>query len=419
MHLSRSRSIRLALLLAAAGFAHPLEARSLVSTGAVWKYHFGAPPERGWRGADYDDSAWKSGPAPLGYGEDRLGTRLGSEANEGSRPITTYFRTSFPSPKLMAGETLVVMLCVDDGAVVYLNGVELSRTNMQPGSVRPDTPALKTLGNSDEGFYVRIPIRAAALRSANNVLAVEVHQSSPRSSDLFFDLALKTVPPPRADEDLSDEASKVIRLFNERHYVGPGVRIPNGYLDGGRRMALDSAGHAESKREILVVDRQDDPKLALDLAFARSAKLRALPPLDRAQQLAARIHAESTPPGGMRWVGETTEQLQSEFSNRPILIGDWIDQCQAGVCRHRALLFKILADEAGLDVALVRGNYARRGPPGAAHAWNEIFLDDGRRLLIDVTHHGGEAKFPSVTDPEVVARYRKVDGTPWYTAAGG
>jgi transglutaminase/protease-like cytokinesis protein 3 len=93
-----------------------------------------------------------------------------------------------------------------------------------------------------------------------------------------------------------------------------------------------------------------------------------------------------------------------------------MDQCQAGVCRHRSLLFKILADEAGLKVALVRGNYARKGPPGVAHAWNEVLLDNGSRLLVDVMHNGGKPKFPEVTDPEVIKHYLKVDNTPWYSA---
>src|SRR6185295_8137875 len=105
---------------------------------------------------------------------------------------------------------------------------------------------------------------------------------------------------------------------------------------------------------------------------------------------------------------KTTEQLQIEFADKPLLIGDWVDQSHAGVCRHRALLFKILADEAGLRSALVRGNYAvHLGQPGFAHAWNEVVLSDGRRRLVDVMHNGGKSKFPEVTSLEVVQRYLK------------
>ena len=70
---------------------------------------------------------------------------------------------------------------------------------------------------------------------------------------------------------------------------------------------------------------------------------------------------------------------------------------------------------AGLRCALVRGNYARSGPPGFAHAWNEITLEDGRRVLVDVMHHGGKASFPEVTTPGVIKHYLRENDTPWYT----
>ncbi len=80
------------------------------------------------------------------------------------------------------------------------------------------------------------------------------------------------------------------------------------------------------------------------------------------------------------------------------------------------MLFKILADEAGLSAALVRGNYASNGPPGSPHVWNEVVLDDGRRVLVDVMHNGSKPNFPEVTAPEVIQHYLKVDDTPWYVA---
>ena len=114
---------------------------------------------------------------------------------------------------------------------------------------------------------------------------------------------------------------------------------------------------------------------------------------------------------------KTTEQLEREFKNHSVLIGDWIDQGHAGVCRHRSLLFKILADEAGLNAALVRGNYAERGSPAIPHAWNEVFLGDGRRVLIDVSLEGSQPRFLDVGTPEVIEHYLKVDNKPWYGTA--
>ena len=46
-----------------------LNALTLISTGAVWKYlDTGSSPAGNWMHGTYDDSAWESGTAKLGYG---------------------------------------------------------------------------------------------------------------------------------------------------------------------------------------------------------------------------------------------------------------------------------------------------------------------------------------------------------------
>jgi hypothetical protein len=209
---------------------------------------------------------------------------------------------------------------------------------------------------------------------------------------------------------------EVVKTFSKQHYLGPDVKIPDGYIDGGRAMKIDASGKAVSRREILMVDRVHDTELSSDLAFACSGELRALPTLERAQRIAAWIDGKTTPRGGIRWVTKETDDLQREFAGKAMLIGDWVDQCHAGVCRHRSLFFKLLADEAGIKTALVRGNFVKEDPPGFAHAWNELVLDDGRRVLVDVMHNGGNPKFRELTDAYVIKHYRKVDDSPWYGA---
>lgn len=332
--------------------------------------------------------------------------------------MTTWLRHEFEAPALEPGERLAILLCADDGAVVYLNGQEVDRLNMPKGRIDAGTLAQQTVDNNGEGFYSRLRVPAAMLRAqGRNAIAVEVHQASPGSSDLFFDLELKVVPAAAEIPPASAAARQAIDAFNRLHYLGPGVAVPDGFIDGGRHMKLDAEKHAESGREILWVDRVRDKQLADDLAYVSSAEFRALPVLERAKRIAARIDGQTTPPGGLKWIGETARQLEAEFKNQPLLIGDWVEQCHAGVCRHRSLLFKILADEAGLKTSLVRGNYLQKDPPGIPHAWNEVVLDDGHCVLVDVMHSRGEAKFPALTDRLVVAHYRKVDGTPWYRSS--
>jgi len=389
--------------------------RTLLDAGAAteWKFLTGTnPPVPAWRDAGYDEAAWQSGKAPLGYGTARLSTAL--PASVSNAFVTTWFRREWVASPLRAGEGLDILLCVDDGAVVHLNGREIARFNMPTGDVSAATTARRAVKGREEGFYSRVSVPKGLWRATGtNVLAVEVHQASAMDEDCFFDLALKALPVNEPRPTVPADARAAMNAYYKEHFVGPGVLVPDGYVDGGRAMRFDSEGRALSGREILVVDRAGDSELRKHLEYAK--ELQSLGPLERTQKLAERVDRLTTPPGGERWVGPAVEELTREFVNKPLRIGDVVDSGQAGVCRHRSLLFKILADEAGLKSALVRGNFAVNGPRGFAHAWNEVYLEDGRRLLVDVMHNGGKPRFPAVTDPEVVRRYLKPDDTPWYS----
>ena len=393
--------------------------RTLLEAGVQteWKFFTGTnAPAAAWREVGFDDAPWQSGRAPLGYGESRLTTTLARPSGATNGYVTTWFRRELVASAPMAGDRLDFLLCFDDGAVVYLNGREIARPNMPAGDVSAGTPALRALNGRAEGYYYRIPVPKGAWRATGtNVQAVEVHQASASDDDCFFDLALKALPPESPRPTVPPGALATMNAYYKEHFVGPGVLVPDGYVDGGRHMRFDAQGRAQSGREILLVDRAGDSELRKQLDFARSKELQAMGPLERTQRLAERVDRLTTPPGGLQWVGPAVEDLTRHFANKPVHIGDMVDLGQAGVCRHRSLLFKILADEAGLKSALVRGNYARNGPRGFAHAWNEVYLDDGRRLLVDVMHNGGKPRFPAVTDPEVVRHYLKPDDTPWYS----
>jgi len=406
-----------ALLLALVAAPVAVPARTLLEAGSAstWKFLEGAPAPEGWTAPDFNDGSWATGPAPLGYGEKRLATRI-PRSKEGGQPGPAWFRQAFLAPALPEGERAVVVLCADDGAVVHLNGREIGRYNMAKGPVTGTTLARQELDEKSEGFYLRLPVPPGVLRpGATNVLAIAVHPATTNDTDLFFDLALKTVPPVAGAPQVTPAAKPVLESYLRRHYVGPSDRVPDGYFDGGRSMRLDAEGRAQSGREILLVDRGSDPELRRQIAYAQSEEIRRLPELERVEKLAAFVDGRTTPPGGERWTGPTIDMITKEFANKPLLIGDVVEQSQAGVCRHRSLLFKILADEAGLQAALVRGNYARRGrTPGFAHAWNEVTLSDGRRILVDVMHNGGKPVFRAVTDPYVVQCYLRENDTPWY-----
>ena len=175
----------------------PSATPTLISRGASWNYHAQrAEPPAGWTGHPFDDSSWETGAMPIGYGDDDVVTELtpAERGPEDDRTTAVYFRRQFMVEDAAAVASLQLNLQRDDGAVVYLNGTEIARSNMDPGPVGYATLASGSAGSSsEEDIYYEIPISPAAmanLRSGTNVLAVEVHQSSLGSSDLSVDLEL-------------------------------------------------------------------------------------------------------------------------------------------------------------------------------------------------------------------------------------
>jgi hypothetical protein len=163
----------------------------LIPRGSVWRYlDNGSNQGTNWLGLNVNDTAWASGPARLGYGGDSEVTTVSFGPNSSAKYITTYFRRAFEVADPTLFHSLKLRLFRDDGAVVYLNGVEVFRSNMPAGAISSSTPASLALGGGDEFIAVQTNLPPARLRSGTNVVAVEVHQQSGGSSDLGFDLAL-------------------------------------------------------------------------------------------------------------------------------------------------------------------------------------------------------------------------------------
>lgn len=164
---------------------------TLVPTGATWKYlDNGSDQGTAWRATSFNDSTWPSGPAQLGYGDGDEATTVGFGADANNKFITTYFRRAFSVTNAGLFNGLTLRLMRDDGAVVYLNGVEVWRTNMPTGTVGSLTPATVAIAGADESTFVQTTISPSLLVTGTNVLAVELHQSGGTSSDISFDLQL-------------------------------------------------------------------------------------------------------------------------------------------------------------------------------------------------------------------------------------
>jgi len=187
--------------------ANPPQPVALVARGAVWKYYDlghepGAQASRLWSSPLYDDTAWPSGPAMLGFpGNDNANavatqTRRFVSGNSGPQVTTTYFRHAFNVAALPSGAVFNMTLLRDDGLVMYLNGVEIFRDNMPAGPVTYGTHAPRVVGAPEQNTYYPHTLDIAhLLQPGVNTLAIELHQCNDTSTDLYLDLDLIAAPP--------------------------------------------------------------------------------------------------------------------------------------------------------------------------------------------------------------------------------
>jgi hypothetical protein len=104
--------------------------------------------------------------------------------------MTLYFRTRFNFPGTPLGATIRMQYVIDDGAVFYVNGQEVTgrRFNMPAGSVTYNTPASSSV-NPAYSSLVTIP--ASYFVPGENTIAVEVHQVLASNNDIYFGLKLE------------------------------------------------------------------------------------------------------------------------------------------------------------------------------------------------------------------------------------
>ena len=116
---------------------------------------------------------------------------IGFGPDSGDKYPTTYFRKTFNVANVSAYQTLRVRLKRDDGAIVYLNGQEIARSNMPGGTVNYDDYASSAIGGGEETTFFEFEVDISLLKTGENLLAVELHQGNASSSDLTFDLELQ------------------------------------------------------------------------------------------------------------------------------------------------------------------------------------------------------------------------------------
>jgi hypothetical protein len=143
---------------------------------------------------DFDDSKWKEGsdkpgePGGFGYGDEGFeGVDIGTPENPLDRK-TAYFRLKFTTDQDY--ENLVLKCQRDDGVIVYLDGAEVMRDNIQrgrfgigKGKEAYDLFARQTISGEQETAVNSYPLNLE-LSAGEHILAISLHNRPQGSSDL-------------------------------------------------------------------------------------------------------------------------------------------------------------------------------------------------------------------------------------------
>ena len=164
----------------------------------AWRYEQSANLDGvNWQSPSFNDAGWPSGIGLLYVESNPSVTPRNTPLTLGR--ITYYFRTHFQCTNSMAGVGLFFSNLVDDGAVFYLNGREIRRIRMLLPPYQPvyASTATEWPPGTDATAYDVFSLSGDALTNViygDNLLAVEVHQQDPGSSDIVFGTALSIAP---------------------------------------------------------------------------------------------------------------------------------------------------------------------------------------------------------------------------------
>ncbi len=165
---------------------------TVVARNASWQWRYNSDAITGWQAPAFDSSSWSTGLAPLGWGSSDIGTDI-SAGLPGAKPLAAQFRTSFTVADPSTLDDVIVTYIADDGAVVYLNGQEISRQNLPTGTITQNTYATAAPKRATaEGNLVTVTVPASMLVAGQNVISAETHLNYKSTPDATFYLTAQT-----------------------------------------------------------------------------------------------------------------------------------------------------------------------------------------------------------------------------------
>ena len=194
----------------------------------------------------------------------------------------------------------------------------------------------------------------------------------------------------RAQDQLGAKASEAYALT---HTIGFLERVPDTFYDAGRglfRPIKDLEQPVQEGREVLFVDMGGLQKFFKEI---KPQIDRLTDKLEQYRKLSSLIHDAM---GGQHAAQDTAsseqdvEAIKRELNSNVVPLHTLIGR--NGLCRHRALLFKVCCDFFGFDCLLLRGEVHDGTKEVEGHAWNVVKTGRSAQelMLCDVMRHPGQ-----------------------------
>ena len=300
----------------------------LIEPCSVWNYRDDdAEPEKEWRRPGFDDSAWKSGRAVLGYGYGDEATTLDFGTNEENKHTTVYFRKRFDVKDPASLPGLTISLCRVGGIAVYINDREILRQDLAQNTQHGDRAA----GAEDSLLCQHFDLDPKILRAGGNLLAVEVHRRHPKDGGLRFDLTL-------SGQKWTSNRS-VVESLPAAHGLGGLDKIdPTKFAQSWRTdkdfAKISSAGQITFPKvsacryvletELTIGNPQKGRVLyrIADGSYGTELSLGSVWPNDRTQNTVACRLFGTTPSGVIYWVGEKQFSIGQRLALKLIAVDE-------------------------------------------------------------------------------------------------
>jgi len=172
----------------------PSSQETLVAKGSTWRYRRGtaepSAPLYAWRATPaFDDSAWDTGAAPFGYGPLSYGTSPDMRYNY----PTLFLRQTFALANPGAVAALALDVDYDDGFILWLNGEEIARVNVQGAAgnaIAHDQTCSGYVSGNSTRYTKTCETAEIPELGQSNVVAVQLFNNTLGSGDAMFDLSL-------------------------------------------------------------------------------------------------------------------------------------------------------------------------------------------------------------------------------------